>query len=78
MGDMAFFIGFYAILGGIILIVTIISLAFIDKRYRKNHGAAIPKGFERTEEVMIDPNSNKKLRVYYNDKTGERFYHDED
>lgn len=77
MGDFAFIIGFYVILGGALLIVVIISIAFIDKRYRKNHGSQIPKGFERTEEVMIDPNTNVKLRVYYNEKTGERFYHEE-
>jgi hypothetical protein len=77
MEGIAFVVGFYAIAGGVVLIVAIISLAFIDKRYRKNHGAAIPKGFERTEEVTIDPQSNRKLRVYYNEKTGERFYHDE-
>jgi len=77
MGDLTFFVGFYAIVGGIVLIVVIISLAFIDKRYRKNHGQQIPKGFERTEEVTLDPNSNQKYRVYYNEKTGERFYHEE-
>lgn len=77
MGDLTFFVGFYAIIGGIVLIVVIISLAFIDKRYRKNHGRQIPKGFERTEEVTLDPNSNQKYRVYYNEKTGERFYHEE-
>jgi len=77
MDGFAFVVGFYVIIGGVVLIVAIISLAFIDKRYRKNHGADIPKGFERTEEVSIDPQTNRRLRVYYNEKTGERFYHDE-
>lgn len=77
MNDIGFFIGFYAIIGGVVLIVTIISISFIDKRYRKNHGNKIPKGFERTEEVTIDPQSNKKFRIYYNEKTGQRFYHEE-
>ena len=77
MGDIGFVVGFYAIIGGVVLIVTIISVAFIDKRYRKNHGQQIPMGFERTEEVTIDPKSNKKFRVYYNEKTGQRFYHEE-
>lgn len=77
MGDIAFFVGFYAVIGGVVLIVTIISISFIDKRYHKNHGQKIPKGFERTEEVTIDPKNNKKFRVYYNEKTGQRFYHEE-
>jgi len=78
MDGFAFVVGFYVIMGGVVLIVVIISLAFIDKRYRKNHGIAIPKGYERTEEVTIDPQTNKRLRVYYNQKTGERFYRDEE
>lgn len=78
MDGFAFVVGFYVMIGGVVLILTIISLAFIDKRYRKNHGLAIPKGYVRTEEVTIDPQTNKKLRVYYNEKTGDRFYHDEE
>ena len=77
MDGFTFIAGFYAVLGEAGLILVIISIAFIDKRYRKNHGKQIPKGFERTEEVTIDPNTNVKLRVYYNEKTGERFYHEE-
>jgi hypothetical protein len=48
-----------------------------DKRYRKNHGARIPEGFIKTEEVNIDPNDGKRYRVYFNSKTGDRFYHEE-
>lgn len=61
-----------------VLIFAVISFVFLDKRYRKNHGSNIPNGFKRTEEVTIDPSTNKKLRVYYNPATGERFYHEED
>jgi hypothetical protein len=61
-----------------ILIVAVISFVFWDKRYRKNQGSKIPNGFKRTEEVTIDPSTNKKLRVYYNPTTGDRFYHEED
>lgn len=61
-----------------ILIFAIISFLFWDKRYRKNQGSNIPSGFKSTEEVTIDPSTNKKLRVYYNATTGERFYHEED
>ena len=44
-----------------------------DKRYRKGR-RDIPPGYERTEEVFIDPVDGDKIRVYYNPKTGERFY----
>ena len=61
-----------------ILLFAVATYIFWDKRYKKNHGTSIPKGFQRTEEVTIDPNTDKKLRVYYNPATGERFYHEED
>ncbi len=59
------------------ILVAIISFIFWDKRYRKNHGVNIPPGFEKTNEVTIDPKSTKRLRVYFKPSTGERFYHEE-
>jgi hypothetical protein len=34
----------------------------------------VPAGFEKTDEINIDPVTNEKTRVYYNPQTGERFY----
>ena len=69
--------GIYSFVGAGILIFAVISLILWDKRYLKNHGLNIPTGFEKTEEISIDPSNGKKFRVYYNPKTGERFYHEE-
>lgn len=60
-----------------IIILAVLSLVIWDKRYGKNHGENVPMGFEKTEEVNIDPNNGKRFRVYYNPNTGERFYHEE-
>ena len=60
-----------------IVILAVITYVFLDKRYHKNHGSDIPAGFEKTEEVIIDPIDGKRLRVYYNSRTGERFYYEE-
>ena len=60
-----------------VIIFAIVSYIFIDKRYRKRQGSEIPKGFERTDEVTIDPKDGKRIRVYFNSQTGERFYHEE-
>jgi hypothetical protein len=67
-------IGIYAIqaLGALILIL--LGYFIYDKRFNRNHGAEIPKGFERTEEVNLDPVTGEKTRVYFNPDTGERFY----
>lgn len=59
------------------IIFIVLSLVIWDKRYRKNQGLKVPSGFEKTEEIFIDPNNHKRFRVYYNPSTGERFYHEE-
>ena len=64
---------FFIIELGILLVVLVVSI-FWDKRYRKNHGSNIPAGFNETKEVIVDPKSGEKLKVYYNPTTGERFY----
>jgi hypothetical protein len=68
---------FYVFFEISIVIFAVITYVFWDKRYRKNHGSDIPKGFEKTEEITIDPSDGRKLRVYYNSITGERFYCEE-
>ena len=75
---MAKAISFYVIIELGFLILAVISLVFWDRRYRRNHGSSIPAGFEKTEEVTLDPKNGKRFRVYYNASTGERFYHQED
>ncbi len=78
MDDTIFLLAFCGVIAGIAILVTVISLVCIDKRYHKNHGTKIPFGYIRTEEVTIDPKNNKRFRVYYDEKNGERFYHEEE
>ena len=70
-------ISLYVIIELSVVILAVISYLVWDKRYRKNHGSDIPKGFEKTEEITIDPSNGKRYRVYYNSRTGERFYCEE-
>lgn len=60
-----------------IIALAVLSLIIWDKRNQKNHGLNVPDGFEKTEEITIDPSNGKKYRVYYNPTNGERFYHEE-
>jgi hypothetical protein len=60
-----------------IVIFAVIAFVIWDKRYQKNHGSDVPVGFEKTEEITIDPSNGRRFRVYYNSITGERFYHEE-
>ncbi|MEN6391682.1 MAG: hypothetical protein ABFD04_14815 [Syntrophomonas sp.] len=57
------------------VIIALLSWFIWDKRYRINHGTEVPKGYILTTEVFIDPVSGNELKVYYDPKTGERFYH---
>lgn len=60
-----------------VIVIIVIGYLFWDKRYKKRQTLTIPHGFIRTEEVNIDPLTNKKQRVYYNPDNGERLYIDE-
>ena len=70
-------LNFYFIFQICMVILVVITYVFFDKRYYKNHGSGIPDGFEKTEEITIDPTDGRRLRVYYNRRTGERFYCEE-
>ncbi|MCJ8008553.1 hypothetical protein ACFFF5_08040 [Lederbergia wuyishanensis] len=75
---MKWFLGFYG-LQIIIVIILIIGSWFIwDRRFKTKHGQKVPDGFVRTKEVSIDPTTQKRLVVYFNPDTGERFYKEED
>ncbi|MEW4210169.1 hypothetical protein Q0O85_16610 [Priestia megaterium] len=68
---------YYVVMSIGILILVLLSWLIWDKHFRNRHGQGIPNGFIRTDEVMVDPTINKKLRVYYNHHTGEWFYKEE-
>ena len=71
---MIWIIGFYAVQFIILAILILLSWLIWDRRFKTKHGEQVPKGFIRTNEVSIDPTTNKKMIVYYNKETGERFY----
>ncbi|MBS4201869.1 hypothetical protein KHA93_19885 [Bacillus sp. FJAT-49732] len=75
---MKWFLGFYG-LQIIIVIILIFGSWFIwDRRFKTKHGQKVPEGFVRTKEVSIDPTTQKRLVVYFNPDTGERFYKEEE
>jgi hypothetical protein len=75
---MKWILGFYGIQLFILLFLVFGSWFIWDRRFRTKHGSQVPKGFVRTNEVSIDPTTNKRLVVYFNEETGERFYKEED
>ncbi len=74
---MKWILGYFGIQIVILLILIIGSWFIWDRRFKKKHGQQVPEGFVRTNEVSIDPTTKKKLVVYFNQDTGERFYKEE-
>jgi hypothetical protein len=70
-------IGLYFLLEISILVIIVIASIIWDRRYKAKHKLDAYIGFERTEEVTVDPNNNKRFRVYYNPDTGKRLYKEE-
>ncbi|MFD1705539.1 hypothetical protein ACFSCZ_02075 [Siminovitchia sediminis] len=71
---MKWIIGLYGLQILLLVFLIIVSWFVWDKRFKKKHGVDVPPGFRRTNEISIDPTTKKKLIVYYNHETGERFY----
>jgi len=59
----------------VLVFVGIVSWKFYDKRIRNRKKA--PEGYLKTDEVFIDPTTNKTLRVYYNRENGARIHVEE-
>lgn len=69
--------GFYLLELIAVIVIVVLGYLIWDKRYKQRSSSDIPSGYERTNEVNIDPITNRKQRVYYNPSTGDRIYIDE-
>jgi hypothetical protein len=54
--------------------VLVLGYLWDRRRYR---GAAGADGFRPTDEVFVEPGGSRRLRVYYNPRTGERQYRED-
>lgn len=75
---MAWILGFYGIQLFILIILIIGSWFIWDRRFKNKNNQQVPNGFIRTNEVSYDPTTGKRLVVYFNPETGERFYKEEE
>ena len=57
--------------------IALLSWFIFDKRFKMSNNNEIPPGYERTEEIFIDPTNKKRYRVYYNAADGSRYYYEE-
>lgn len=70
-------LGLYGLQIIFVLVIIFGSWFIWDRRFKTKHGQQVPEGFIRTNEISIDPTTNKRLVVYYNPDTGERYYKEE-
>jgi hypothetical protein len=73
-----FVIGMYMVEFLAVIVCILLGYFIYDKRFNRNHGLKVPRGFESTDEINLDPVTGEKTRVYYNHETGERFYKKEE
>ncbi|WP_062107228.1 hypothetical protein [Bacillus niameyensis] len=71
---MEWIIGFYGLSILAVIILAIGSWFIWDRRYKKTDQQKVPEGYIRTNEVFIDPTTEKKMVVYFHPDTGKRFY----
>jgi len=74
---MEWVIGFYGIQLIALLVIGFVSWFIWDRRFKTKHNNDVPQGFIRTDEINIDPTTQKRHIVYYHPQTGERFYKEE-
>jgi hypothetical protein len=75
--DLTKIIMFYIAFQAIVFIGFLIVSKLKDKRLKTSQGKTAPPGYVRTEEIMIDPASGKRLTVYYHPESGSRYYQEE-
>ncbi len=69
----AFFLG-YVIVSLLIVLGFFWYVSMTRKKRATQSADRIPPGFEPTAEITVDPTSGRKQRVWYNARTGQRFY----
>lgn len=57
--------------------LAVLSWVIWDRRFKSKDTKQVPPGYVKTDEVFIDPTTQRRISVYYNPQTAERFYKDE-
>lgn len=71
-----FLIVYFSIQIAFFIVILIVS-AFRDRRHEANTEDKVPEGYIKTSEISVDPTTGRKVTVYYNPSTGQRWYHSE-
>ncbi|AZN39864.1 hypothetical protein [Paenibacillus albus] len=71
---MAYFLSFYFGIQLMIVIAAVAGTLWYRRRRLAQRSNQPPRGFQRTDEIFIDPTTGIKQQVWFNPRTGERFY----
>ncbi|MCL6548480.1 MAG: hypothetical protein K6T30_06190 [Alicyclobacillus sp.] len=64
---------FMALLAGVAVVIT-----RAQRTARTRRTGSVPPGFQPTDEVVVDPTTRVRQRVWYHPLTGQRIYCPED
>jgi hypothetical protein len=67
----------WVIIAIVIVIVGIVAALFGLDRYRGSRKSTRGSAAQPTDEVFIDPETGRKMRVWYDQRSGEREYRPE-
>jgi len=67
-------IGPAALWGAVMGAVLVAAAVFEVGRYRTTAGVTPTEGFERTDEVFVDPTTGVRMRVWFDPRSGRRRY----
>jgi uncharacterized protein YneF (UPF0154 family) len=71
---MSYFLSIYFGIQLLIVIIALIGTFLYRHRRLKQSKFHPPFGFQKTNELFIDPTTGVKQQVWFNPDTGERFY----
>lgn len=64
----------FLIISLLVIILSIIGTVIYRHNRLKHQINEPPSGFQKTNEIFIDPTTGIKQQVWYNPKSGERYY----
>lgn len=72
------FVGGYILLEVLVVVAAVFFTLWGRKKRLQNNTQRPPHGFIKTAETFFDPTTGIRQEVWFNPKTGQRYYHSTD
>ncbi|SEP10343.1 hypothetical protein [Paenibacillus sp. OV219] len=71
---MPYFLSVYFAIQLLIVILAVVGTLWYRRNRLAQRSNQPPRGFQLTDEIFIDPTTGIKQQVWFNPRTGDRFY----